>query len=320
MITKRFFMTASLLLAFLVGPGHVLAAGYANTDLLVETDQLSKLINDPGVRIVDVRSRDAYRKGHIPNAVHLGYNDIVDPKSRIKARLLPAERLAVMLGKRGIGKDTQVILYDDRGGFRASRLFWMLEYFGHQHVSVLNGGFPKWEKEGRKVLTSAPSVNKVDFPIDYTPRRMATADWIVERQNDSNVVVIDVRGPKTFEKGHIPWANNIPWTKNLAKDSTLKSADDLSKHFASKGMTKDKNIVVHCQDGRAAAHSYFTLRVLGIPEFGVTIAPGLSGVQQMISPRRPWPLAARIPAEPGSSTVSLVMTHKTATYTRPPFF
>jgi len=263
--TKNFFMAASLMLALVAAPGLAFGAGYANSDLLVETDQLAKLIKDPGVRIVDVRPREAYRKGHIPNAVRLGFNEIVDSKSRIKARLLPAERLAQMLGNRGIGKDTRVILYDDRGGFRASRLFWMLEYFGHQHVSVLNGGFPKWEKEGRKVVTAAPSVKKAEFPIDWTPRRMATADWIVERQSDANVVVIDVRGPKTFAKGHIPWARNIPWSKNLAADATLKSAGKLSKHFEGQGVTKDKNIVVHCQDGRAAAHSYFTLRVLGYP-------------------------------------------------------
>ena len=91
--TKNFFMAASLMLALVATPGLVFGAGYTNSDWLLETDQLAKLINDTGVRIVDVRPGEAYRKGHSPNAGNLGFNGIGDPESRIQAHLLPAERL-----------------------------------------------------------------------------------------------------------------------------------------------------------------------------------------------------------------------------------
>ena len=168
-----------------------------------------------------------------------------------------------MLGDRGIGTETKVILYDAAGGFRAGRLFWMLEYLGHGDVAIVNGGYPKWVKEGRRTTTTAPKVTKVRFPISVTPRRLATADWLLDRQDDQKVVVIDVRGPGSYNKGHIPWAKNIPWKRNINADKTMKSADELNKHFASKGVTRDKNVAIHCQQGRAAAHSYFTLRLLG---------------------------------------------------------
>ncbi len=258
-------LALSLILAFALAPRLALAVGYANPELVIETDQLEKLSSQANVRVIDVRPKAAYHKGHIPNALHLGADDIIDPNSRIEAALWPDEKLAAMLGERGIGKDTKVILYDDRGGFHAARVFWMLEYFGHRDVAILNGGFPKWEKEGRKTTTQVPRVKPAKFPIDITERRIATADWVLERKDDSNVVVVDVRPPKMYEQGHIPWARSIPWAQNLTSESTLKSADELTKHFESKGVKKDNNVVVHCQQGKASAHSYYALRVLGYP-------------------------------------------------------
>ncbi len=262
----RLFIKGLMRLALtvlVVGVSLASATGYANRTLLVETAELEQLLNDAKVRIVDVRAKQDYEKGHIPNAVHFGFQDVVNTSSRIQSALLPPEKLAQMLGERGIGKDTTVVLYDDTGGFRASRLFWMLEYYGHQNVAMVNGGFPKWVREGRAVTKAIPQIAKAAFPVDFMERRIATADWLLDRQDDPNVVVIDVRGPGSYAKGHIPWAKNIPWKGNLTADQTLKPADELHEHFASKGVTKDKNIAIHCQDGRAAAHSYFTLRLLG---------------------------------------------------------
>jgi len=255
----------SVLMGVLLAPGLVLAAGYANSDLLIETAQLENMLNDPSVRVVDARPNGEYKKGHIPGAVNLSYQEIDDPKGQVENELLPTETLATMLGDRGIGKDTKVVFYDASGGFRAARLFWMMEYLGHRKVAILNGGYPKWVKEGRNVTKKAPTVEKARFPMSVTPRKLATADWLVDRQNNKNVVVIDVRGPGSYNKGHIPWAKNIPWKGNINADKTVKSADELNQHFASKGVTKDKNVAVHCQEGRAAAHSYFTLRLLGYP-------------------------------------------------------
>lgn len=77
--------------------------------------------------------------------------------------------------------------------------------------------------------------------------------------------MIDVRGPGSYEQGHIPWAKNIPWKGNIKDDMTMKPAEELAADYEAKGVTKDKNVAVHCQDGRAAAHSYYTLRLMGYP-------------------------------------------------------
>lgn len=244
---------------------HAADQDYANKDLLTDTQGLQVMMETGAVNIVDVRPREAYDEGHIPGAVHLGADDVIDVDSHVSGDLLPHETLVRMLGERGIDKDTPVVFYDDKGGFHAARLFWMVEYFGHRQASVLNGGFPKWVAEKRSVTKEVPQVTARTFAYTPTPRRLATADWLLDRQDDDSVVVIDVRPSKLYEAGHIPWAKSIPWKRNLAADGTMKPASALLKHFADLGVTRDKNVAVHCQNGKAAAHSYFALRLLGFP-------------------------------------------------------
>ncbi len=265
-LRKRTRVTAlvALLVPLAIG-GQAVAADYANPHLLVETDQLAAHAGQTDLRMLDVRPKAAYDKGHIPGALHLGADDVIDPDSHISGALMPAAELAAMLGARGIGKDTHVVLYDDKGGFHAARLFWMLESMGHNKAAILNGGIPKWVKEGRELSTETPKVARATFAVTPIPRKIATADWLLDRQADPSVVVVDVRPGKLYKAGHIPWAKNIGWKQNLTEQSTLKSADALLKHFASHGVTPDKNVAVHCQNGKAAAHSYFTLRLLGYP-------------------------------------------------------
>ena len=257
-------LALAMFLAFLPMRAEV-SAGYANGGLLVETEQLAKQLNDQNIRIIDVRPREAYAKGHIPGAVHLGADDVIDPISHVSGHLLPNQELADQLGVLGIDHNTAVVLYDDKGGFHAARLFWMLEYFGHRKASILNGGIPKWVKEGRKLSDKTPKLSPKTFALNLTPRRMASADWLLDRRDDKSSVLIDVRPVKMHKKGHIPWALSIPWKQNLTADATMKSAKELLAHFAAQGVTPDKNVAVHCQDGKAAAHSYFTLRLLGFP-------------------------------------------------------
>ncbi len=104
------------------------------TDVLIETDWLSRHLNDTDIRIVDLRSREEYGKGHIKNAVHLDFKDITgDETSR---RQLPPENTSDILGDLGIDENTLAIACDDDSSHYAARLFWILEYFGHKKAAV----------------------------------------------------------------------------------------------------------------------------------------------------------------------------------------
>jgi rhodanese-related sulfurtransferase len=97
------------------------AGGYARPELLAETDWLAQHLNDPGIRIVDMRSEGAYQKGHIPGAVHLGWKALKDADNELY--VIPPEKLAGLMGQQGISTDTTVVAYDDQGGLGPAR-FW----------------------------------------------------------------------------------------------------------------------------------------------------------------------------------------------------
>ena len=171
-INSRFFASAAaraslgLLLAaalFLSLPAARAETGYAY-DLLVETDALPALLKQPNVVLVDGVDDANYQRIHIPGAVHLFYNQFADFETRSKdgspAKVEDAEKL---LGDAGIDNDTMVIIYDSGDGATASGLWFALEYFGHEKVRVLNGGFRKWMKEGRPVTQEVPKVEKKKF-------------------------------------------------------------------------------------------------------------------------------------------------------------
>lgn len=282
---------AALMVAFALGqaagatPSAAAENDYANPQLLttvgglVEVREREVMFTTMGgvsdLRIVDVRPEEAFAKGHLPGAINIPFTRLTDEHAAVAGALKPDAELAELLGAQGIRQKSEIVLYDDQGGFRAARLFWLLEYFGHQKVSLLDGGLQAWTRAGHKLAvpgaTDGENAQEVTawepavFAITRTPRRYASADYILERRNDEDTVVVDVRPARFYRKGRIPWARNLPWKRNLAADLTMKPASELRALFADAGVTPDRNVVIHCQNGEASAHSYFALRLLGYP-------------------------------------------------------
>ena len=136
-------------------------AANARSEMLVETDWLAAHLQDPNVRIVDLRIR-GYAEGHIPGASLLDNGATRDPKN--PPTFLPKqEDFQQAMGKIGISNSSRVVVYDDRGGIYAVRLWWMLNHYGHANVALLNGGWVKWTKENRAVSTDVPQPAAVLF-------------------------------------------------------------------------------------------------------------------------------------------------------------
>ncbi|MEM1314541.1 MAG: sulfurtransferase [Pseudomonadota bacterium] len=277
-------MTMSIVRAAVLGAGLALAApsafavDYANPQLLIDAEALAEVLDaarqagrssDDRARVVliDVRPAEAFEAGRIPGAVHLAPDAVADPGSPIEGELRPVDDIARMLGDLGVSADARVVLYDDKGGFHAARMFWVLEYFGHRNAALLDGGVQAWERAGGALMRSpADRPEPQAFSPALSPRRFASADWIMERRRDAAATVVDVRPAAAYAAGHIPWAVNVPWSANLEADKTMKSADALIAHFAARGVTSERAVVVHCQNGLASAHSYFALRLIGHPD------------------------------------------------------
>jgi thiosulfate/3-mercaptopyruvate sulfurtransferase len=245
--------------------------GYARPELLAETEWLAQHLNDPGVRIVDMRTEEAYRKGHLPGTVHLDRKALKDADNEVY--VIPPDKLAPLTSALGIGNETTVVGYDDQGGLGPTRLWWVLEYYRHTKAKVLNGGWNKWVKEQRPVTTDVPAPQAAPFAVKVDPSKICFVDALVAEMQRPNVVIVDARSPAEYtgfdvrakRGGHIPGAVNIDWTRNVTNDEvkTFKPAAELLKTYEAASVTRDKEIITHCQTGVRAAHAMFTFRVLG---------------------------------------------------------
>lgn len=261
---------------------HVGAQGPDASSLLISTERLHGLLGDPNVRIVDARHLRLFVRGHIPGAVSFPYTSLLDPEGDLEGQRLKDSDLSIKFSHAGIDKDTYVVFYDDSGGHQAARFLWLLHYFGHNRISVLDGGYPKWKGEGRPILQRTELVERRRFSTSLVPDLLATTDYVKERLGDRNTVILDVRPKQLYAQGHIPGAINLPWTNSLnaghvqqaggqhgdhgfvsSQANTWKTPEKLRAMFVVAGVTPDKEIIVYCQHGDLNQHTYITLKYLG---------------------------------------------------------
>ncbi len=261
-------------------------------DPIVTTDWLEDHLNDPNVRVVDIRGsvttrpegpgvevatyRGApkeFEAAHIPGAVFIDWtSDIVDLNDPVPAQIAPPERFAEAMAERGIGDDTHVVAVDHMGGQFATRLWWALNYYGHKNVSVLDGGWNRWVEEERTTSAEISSYPKANFTPRVRPEMRSTAEAVMERKADPRVLVIDARdaGQYTAARrrgprgGHIPGAINLPRELFFAEGGGFRTLDDLRAQLAAhREVSPDRPIIAYCNGGVAATIVLFNLARLG---------------------------------------------------------
>ena len=274
---KRAYIVTGLTLRLLLSLAAVAigAESPSSASLLVETDELAKLTTDTNLRILDARPAEEYRQGHVPGAVNLPAPATESLEANKQGFPLPPERAAELFRTAGINRSSRVIVYDNQGHRFAARVFYVLEFFGHSNVQVLNGGIAKWSAEGRPLTADAPNVAPGDFQPEAHASVIATADWVKQHLGDSNVQLVDARSPEEFRGeqvmgprgGHIPGAVNVEWTRVLISGSspTLLDRAALEKLFSEAQVKPGQEVVAYCQMGMRAAEIYFALRLLGYP-------------------------------------------------------
>ncbi|MEN3002415.1 MAG: sulfurtransferase [Armatimonadota bacterium] len=247
---------------------------------LVSTDWLAAHLNHPNLRIVDARpTLLSYLQGHIPNAIYLHTETLRLARGGVPAQLLPPKRLAEIFGALGIGNQHTVVVYSsgaEGDSFaHATYVAFVLEWLGHKSVGVLDGGFEKWQAEGRPITQQLPQVAPTRFTprVDTTLPVDATQVWQLIQQGKAQI--LDARSPQMFEKGHIPTARNAFLRDNLQGDKwlTWRSKEELLARLRALGVDPEKPIIAYCASGREASQLWFTLRhVLELPR--VHIYPG----------------------------------------------
>lgn len=251
------------------------------TDTLVSTEWLAAHLKD--VRVVDVSwympadKRDPkteYEAGHIPGAVFYDLDALSDPSTGLPHMLTSPGIFARDVGRLGIGDRDMVVAYDGAGLFSAARLWWMLRAMGHDQVAVLDGGLPKWKREGRPLQKGLVNPK----PASFTARPVADeiTDYAGVKAALGNSQILDARSLSRFtgeekeprpglRSGHMPGAVNMHYRSLLNEDGTVKSDDALRKLFAEKGVDLRAPIITSCGSGVSASILMLALARLGAP-------------------------------------------------------
>ena len=265
-----------------------------NQDPLVTTEWLAAHLEDENLRVVDIRgyvkktdlgggrqkaeylpAREEYDEAHIPGAVYVDWtSDITDPDHPVPAQIAPPGRFAESMGYLGIGDDIHVVVYDHAGGQFATRLWWALTYYGHDGVSVLDGGWSKWTAEDRPTTAEVPEpVRAVFTPEPSAGWRMDAEDLLAA--SEGGALVLDARDEGQYtgavargqaRAGRVPGAAHLHADSLLDPESgTFHSGEELMRRLREAGVPEDRDgpVVAYCNGGVAATVPLFTLHRLG---------------------------------------------------------
>lgn len=259
-----------------------------DTPLLVSTTWLAAHLNDPRIRIADVRwylfekdltGQNEYAKGHLPGAVFIDMDtELANPPLDGPGRH-PIPRIEIFadaMARAGIDENTHVICYDDRGGAMAARLWWLLRYFGHDAVSMLDGGITQWLAENRTVTTETPTITRAEFVPRPRPAMVVQRDQVRAMASNPHDLVIDVRvhdrytgktEPIDPRAGHVPGAKNAPLAGNVQMPDNFcyRTPAELRARYDALGADKAEHIAAYCGSGVNACQAVFAMTLAGYP-------------------------------------------------------
>ena len=241
--------------------------------LIVEPDALEMALGSDGLLIVDLNEAPVYAGGHIPGAVNLAYASLIGPRPPAMGTIAGADQLSAALSAIGLTPDDHVVAYDGEGTGKSSRFLWTLDVVGHENFSLLNGGWHSWTAEGRPIETKPNLPAPSRYSATIGEAGLADKDYILTHLDDPSFMVLDARSEAEFagtdvrsaRGGHIPGAANLDWMMTLDKANNfrLKPRAELEAMLAERGLTPDKEIVMHCQTHHRSSQSYVMLKSLG---------------------------------------------------------
>jgi thiosulfate/3-mercaptopyruvate sulfurtransferase len=250
---------------------------------LVSTDWLAKHLRDPDLRVLDASwylpamNRDAkaeYAAAHIPGARFFDIDEISDQRSALPHMAPPPEKFMSRLRAMGVGDGHQVVVYDGAGIFSAARVWWTFRLMGKTDVAVLDGGFPKWQAEGREVEDMPPVIRDRHMTVSRQNQLVKDVTQVAHAAKLGEAEILDARSAARFRgeapepraglrSGHIPGSKNIPFGEVLNPDGTMKSPAELKAVFETAGVDLKKPAITSCGSGVTAAILSLALERIG---------------------------------------------------------
>ncbi len=250
---------------------------------LVSTDWLADHLKDPDLRIFDAswyfesEGRDAraeYEAAHIPGARFFDIDEIADLRSDLPHTVPPVEKFISRMRAMGVGDGHQVVVYDGIGLRSAARVWWMCRLMGKTDIAVLDGGFPKWQAEGRAVEDMPPILRDRHITVQRQAHLIKDVTQVAAAAKLGDYEIVDARSPARFRgqepepreglrAGHIPGSKNVYYQDLLNPDGTMKSVDELRAAFESAGVDLQKPVISTCGSGVTACIIDLALERIG---------------------------------------------------------
>ncbi|MDB5401493.1 MAG: thiosulfate/3-mercaptopyruvate sulfurtransferase [Acetobacteraceae bacterium] len=251
-----------------------LAAELGKPDLIV-FDATKYLPNEPK------DGKAEFVRAHIPGARYFDIDQIADPDTDLPHMVPTPGRFARLMGVLGVGNGSRVVFYDQKGLASAARGWWLMGLFGHDDAAVLDGGLPKWVKEGRAVQDGEAALPKpAEFRPDYRAGQLRGVGDMLRNVLSRSEQVLDARAAGRFSgaipepragmrSGHIPGSVSVPYTDLLHADGTFRPAGEVRGRFEAAGVDGSRPLVTSCGSGVTACILTLGLRVAGFPEGAV---------------------------------------------------
>ncbi len=243
--------------------------------LLLEPQTLAERLGESDLLIVDLGKSQVYQQAHIPGAVHLDFRALQKGTQPAPGLLPDKGSLEALFSDLGLTPNTHVVACDDEGGGWAGRLLWVLESIGHQRYSWLNGGIHAWLAEGLPTDMQSHERTATEYKIerilDHTDISLKE---LLERLDDPTLAIWDARSEEEYsgvrafaqKAGHIPGAVHYEWTEPMDRSRHLRirNLDAVRSELAERGLSADKEIIVHCQTHHRSSYSWLVGKLLDL--------------------------------------------------------
>ena len=234
--------------------------------MLISSKELEKILSDSNLLIIDARSFKEYSQGHVPGAVNLDLFAFHWVDTTAEGIEVFNNQTRKILSFAGVTDEKKVVFYDDVSGMLASRGVWLLMYFSHSQVFMLDGGINQWKSENLPIETKLNGFKPGKFLGKINNELIVGFEYIEE--NLERLKIIDARSKEEYDGstiraargGHIPNSLNIDFSQNIADDGLLKKDDELSKLY---NISKDAEVITYCQGAYRAANTFLALKKLG---------------------------------------------------------
>jgi thiosulfate/3-mercaptopyruvate sulfurtransferase len=253
-------------------------------DLFIEPKTLMSKLGDINLKILDATfylpdsglvAEDEYKKKHIPNAIFFDINKIADPNNSLPHMIPSKDLFSKMMQNIGLNKDDEIIIYDNSPFLSSARAWFLFRYFGHDKISIMQGGIKNWKNYGGNITQGNVILEKGNYIASAERKELVVNldEMILASQNKKNVI-LDARSKKRFlgealeprpnlPSGHIPNSKSLPSSDLINKEGYLKSKDEINQIFSNINVNTNDKIIATCGSGVSACVISIALFCLG---------------------------------------------------------